>query len=72
MAWETWILKDIHRWQVDLSDMVDGHTSYLTSLQHTLRGIDLDSFYAIQPKKLHMSEGDKNKAASTPAGPAPQ
>ena len=51
--------------------MVDGHTSYLTSLKHILKGIELDSFYATQPHKLQMSEQDKAEAASTPAGPAP-
>lgn len=63
---------DLHRWQVDLSEMVDGHTSYLTSLKHILQGIELNSFYATQPHKLRMSQKDKNEAASTPAGPAPQ
>jgi len=57
---------------VDLSDMVDGHTSYLTSLKHILQGIDINSFNAIHPHKLQMSEEDKKKAASTAAGPAPQ
>lgn len=66
------VILDVCCWQVDLSDMVDGHASYLTSLKYILDGIDLDSFYATQPHKLHMSEQDKDKAASTPAGPAPQ
>lgn len=58
---------DVHGIEnVDLSDMVDGHTSYLTSLKHILRGIDIDSFYATHPHKLHMSEEDKSKAESTP------
>ncbi|KAG0576997.1 hypothetical protein KC19_5G124200 [Ceratodon purpureus] len=64
---------DVHGIEnVDLSDIVDGHTSYLTSLKHILKGIELNSFYATQPHKLHMSEKDKNEAASSPAGPAPQ
>lgn len=52
--------------------MVDGHSSYLTSLKHILEGIDLDSFYATKPHKLHMSDEEKNEAASTSVGPVPQ
>lgn len=56
---------------VDLSDMIDGHASYLTSLKHILNGINLDNFYSTQPYKLHMSTKDKEEARSTTAGPAP-
>ncbi|KAG0621732.1 hypothetical protein M758_3G044400 [Ceratodon purpureus] len=55
---------------VDLTEVVDGHTSYLTSLKHILHGVDLDGFYATQSHKLQMSDEDKKKAESTPAGPA--
>lgn len=55
---------------VDLSEVVDGHSSYLTSLKQILQAIDLDGFYADQPKKLHVSEKDNGRSGSTPAGPA--
>jgi hypothetical protein len=55
---------------VDLSEVVDGHSSYLTSLKQILRAVDLDGFYADQPKKLYVSEKDKDRSGSTPAGPA--
>jgi hypothetical protein len=54
---------------VDLSDLVDGHSSYLTSLKHILQGIDLDSFHSTRPHKLHLTDEEKNKEKSTPAGP---
>lgn len=54
--------------QVNLTEMVNGHSSYLTNVQDILQGINIDSFYAREPDKLHPFH--TNKPSSTAAGPS--
>ena len=54
--------------QVNLTEMVNGHSSYLTNVQDILQGINIDSFYAQEPDKLHPFH--TNKPSSTAAGPS--
>ncbi|CAM6013771.1 unnamed protein product [Sphagnum balticum] len=40
---------------VDVSELVDGHSAYLTKLGEILQGIEIDSFYANHSSKLYRS-----------------
>jgi pimeloyl-ACP methyl ester carboxylesterase len=40
---------------VDVSELVDGHSAYMTKLGEILQGIEIDSFYANHSSKLYKS-----------------